>query len=124
MTDDINDTLRTEGPEGVRARHDRAYNFNGNGSDQSAYHNRPPTILSKHDFLKGFEPPDYLVDGILQRRFIYAHWANRPRKDRARALDRRARELHKPNPPRYSRGCKGGASSIWSAKIRMTFECG
>lgn len=72
MKDDINDTLRTEGAEGVRDRHDRAYNFSGNGSDQPSHHNRAPTILSKRDFLKGFVPPDYLVDGILQRRFIYA----------------------------------------------------
>jgi AAA domain len=29
-------------------------------------------ILSKAEFLEGFVLPDYLVDGILQRRFIYA----------------------------------------------------
>jgi hypothetical protein len=29
-------------------------------------------LLSKAAFLKGFVPPDYLVDGMLQRRFIYA----------------------------------------------------
>jgi hypothetical protein len=29
-------------------------------------------ILSKAEFIKGFVPPDYLVDGIFQRRFIYA----------------------------------------------------
>jgi DNA polymerase len=29
-------------------------------------------ILPKAEFLSGFIPPDYLVDGILQRRFIYA----------------------------------------------------
>jgi hypothetical protein len=32
----------------------------------------PITVLSKSDFLAGFTPPDYLVDGILQRRFVYA----------------------------------------------------
>src|SRR6476646_7069208 len=31
-----------------------------------------PQVLSKADFLKGFIPPDYLVDGVLQRRFIYS----------------------------------------------------
>jgi hypothetical protein len=72
MKGDINDTLRTSGREGVRDRHDRAQKFNGNGGDQSAHDVRPPPILSKCDFLKGFVPPDYLVDGILQRRFIYA----------------------------------------------------
>jgi hypothetical protein len=30
------------------------------------------SILCKADFIKGFVPPDYLVDGIFQRRFIYA----------------------------------------------------
>jgi hypothetical protein len=30
------------------------------------------TILTKAEFLAGFVPPDYLVDGILQRRFIYS----------------------------------------------------
>jgi hypothetical protein len=68
MKADINDTLRTEGREGVRARHDRADKFKGNGGDQSTH----PLILSKCDFLKGFEPPDYLIDGILQRRFVYS----------------------------------------------------
>jgi DNA polymerase len=29
-------------------------------------------IMSKADFLSGFIPPDYLIDGILQRRFIYS----------------------------------------------------
>jgi AAA domain len=68
MKADINDTLRTEGREGVRARHDRADKFNGNGGDQSTH----PLILTKCDFLKGFEPPDYLIDGIFQRRFVYS----------------------------------------------------
>jgi hypothetical protein len=29
-------------------------------------------ILSKAEFIQGFVPPDYLIDGMLQRRFIYA----------------------------------------------------
>ena len=31
-----------------------------------------PTLLSKTDFLAGFIPPNYLIDRVLQRRFIYA----------------------------------------------------
>jgi hypothetical protein len=31
-----------------------------------------PTLLSKAQFLSGFLPPDYLIDAMLQRRFIYA----------------------------------------------------
>jgi hypothetical protein len=33
---------------------------------------KPPLIVSSADFLKDFIPPDYLFDGILQRRFIYS----------------------------------------------------
>src|SRR5260370_17271379 len=29
-------------------------------------------ILSKQKFIEGFVPPDYLLDGILQRRFVYS----------------------------------------------------
>src|SRR5262249_1571671 len=29
-------------------------------------------IVSSRDFIAGFVPPDYLIDGILQRRFIYS----------------------------------------------------
>jgi AAA domain len=31
-----------------------------------------PAILSKAEFIMGFVAPDYLVDGLLQRRFIYS----------------------------------------------------
>jgi hypothetical protein len=31
-----------------------------------------PRILTKSEFLGGFVPPDYLVEGMLQRRFIYS----------------------------------------------------
>ena len=33
---------------------------------------RAPRLLSSADFVRDFMPPDYLVNGILQRRFIYA----------------------------------------------------
>ena len=29
-------------------------------------------ILSERDFVRGFVPPDYLIEGMLQRRFVYA----------------------------------------------------
>jgi AAA domain len=29
-------------------------------------------VLTKAEFLRGFVPPDYLIDGVLQRRFIYS----------------------------------------------------
>jgi putative DNA primase/helicase len=44
--DDINDTLRKEGPEGVRARHDQARKYkpklNGNAGDHVNSEPRPP----------------------------------------------------------------------------------
>jgi hypothetical protein len=48
---------------------DDPYKPNGNGQPGSQ-----PTIpvLSQATFLKGFIPPSYLVDGVLQRAFIYA----------------------------------------------------
>jgi hypothetical protein len=38
----------------------------------ASLHEPTPPILSKPEFLKGFVPPDYIVDGMLQRRFVYA----------------------------------------------------
>jgi hypothetical protein len=38
----------------------------------NAVHPRGPRLMSSAAFITGFMPPDYLVDGILQRRFIYA----------------------------------------------------
>ena len=29
-------------------------------------------MLNKTEFLRGFVPPDYLIDGVLQRRYIYS----------------------------------------------------
>jgi replicative DNA helicase len=31
-----------------------------------------PKLMSKRDFLAGFTPPDFLIDGVLQRRFLYS----------------------------------------------------
>ena len=91
---DINDTLRTEGPDAVRARHDKAWadhrlkKINGHADEPppvttfDAYdgigdaveppETTRPLIQSSADFVKGFVPPDYLIDGILQRRFFYS----------------------------------------------------
>ena len=64
---DVNDTLRHEGEAAVRARHDRAPRFNGG----------PTTLLVKSsaEFVAGFVPPDYLIEGALQRRFCYSFTA-------------------------------------------------
>jgi hypothetical protein len=39
----------------------------GNGQQQPALR-----ILTKAEFIKGFVPPDYLIEGLLQRRFVYS----------------------------------------------------
>jgi hypothetical protein len=64
---DINETLRTKGPDAVRDRHDRARKFNGGRITR--------LIKSSAEFVAGFVPPDYLLDGILQRRFCYSFTA-------------------------------------------------
>ena len=33
---------------------------------------RPPAVLSSAEFVAGFTPPEYIIAGILQRRFIYS----------------------------------------------------
>jgi hypothetical protein len=44
---------------------------NGNGNGKG--HGEAPTAFhSKQAFIENLAPPDYLIDGILQRRFIYA----------------------------------------------------
>jgi hypothetical protein len=62
---DVNDTLQREGLNAVRERHDRAREFSDNGQADG------PPILSKRQFVGGFTPPDYLIDGMLQKRFFY-----------------------------------------------------
>lgn len=47
---------------------------NGNGHNQAKKQPKPASIsiLSKHKFLAMMTLPDFLIDGVLQRRFIYA----------------------------------------------------
>jgi hypothetical protein len=51
----------------------RANNDNPDGqSDQAKTRPSPPRLIqSSADFIRGFVPPDYLIDGVLQRRFCY-----------------------------------------------------
>jgi hypothetical protein len=70
-SDDVNDTLRKGGADAVRARHDRAKPHHGkaNGNAAGAL---PKLILTLPEFLAGYIPPDYLIDGLMQRHFFYA----------------------------------------------------
>ena len=63
MKADINHTLQADGPEAVRARSDKAKRFR---TDASFF------ILSSAQFIAGFVPPDYVIEGMLQRRFLYS----------------------------------------------------
>jgi hypothetical protein len=63
MKADINHTMQTDGADAVRARSDKAKRFRAAASD---------LILSSARFIAGFVPPDYVIGGMLQRRFLYS----------------------------------------------------
>jgi hypothetical protein len=67
MKEDVNDTLRTHGPDAVRERNDQAKHYGQPSAKPAA-----PLIKSSAEFVKGFIPPEYVVVGLLQRRFFYA----------------------------------------------------
>jgi hypothetical protein len=65
--------------EAIDAAITKAFERNGNGHDAPAHGGTKPNahgggnlIQSSAQFVKGFIPPDYLIDGILQRRFLYS----------------------------------------------------
>jgi hypothetical protein len=76
---DVNDTLLAEGKDAVRARHDRARRFNSSDEAREEKTNgqadkpAPALIQPSAQFVKDFVPPDYVVDGILQRGFVYSN---------------------------------------------------
>ena len=70
-TADINDRLRTEGVAAVRERFENAKRYQSGASPDAS--ERPAGfILSSRNFVAGFTPPEYVLEGVLQRRFIYA----------------------------------------------------
>jgi AAA domain-containing protein len=62
---DVSDWLKSGGTA------EQLYELATKAQDHQPLH-RGPTLLTSAAFLNGFVPPDYLVEGILQRRFIYA----------------------------------------------------
>jgi hypothetical protein len=66
---DINDTFRTEGAEAARRRHDKAKRYNSGGGSNGTHAN---LIQSSAQFVTGFVPPEYVLVGVVQRRFIYS----------------------------------------------------
>jgi hypothetical protein len=73
---DANEILRTRGAEGLRQAIDdaRPEKIGRQGATNAGRRGArdPRLIVSKEEFLRDFVAPDYLVDGILHRRFVYA----------------------------------------------------
>jgi hypothetical protein len=71
---DINDTLREEGEEAARARFDSAKPFRvvDGGDEPPPGVGEAPLIISSGSFIDGFTPPDYFIEDVLQRRFLYS----------------------------------------------------
>jgi AAA domain len=82
---DANDLAREFGTAGLRRMLDEALPLGPdeakpNGHSQSGFEEpnkslppaADPLIKSSAEFVRGFVPPDYLVDGLLQRRYCYA----------------------------------------------------
>jgi hypothetical protein len=62
LAPDLNDTLRRDGPDAVRARMDGAWKYNGSAR----------LIIPSGEFVANYTPPDYALDGILQKKRVYS----------------------------------------------------
>ena len=53
---------------------ERLPSYKGNGQDTTSplQHTKSRLLQSSKDFVADFQPPDYLIDGLLQRRYVYA----------------------------------------------------
>ena len=73
MKHDVNDTLRIEGDEGVRARHDRAEHFKGNtgqplnGNDRARVAVKALPLTFFADLTESPPPKPWLIKGVLAR---------------------------------------------------------
>jgi hypothetical protein len=45
---------------------------NDNEPQSAEVPRKPPLLISSGDFVRGFQPPDYLLDGIMQSGFLYS----------------------------------------------------
>lgn len=66
----IRKRAQTNGHTAAAGPHGAPTEANARSGGQPAEAARP-SILSKRQFIEGFIPPDYLVDGIIQRGFLY-----------------------------------------------------
>src|ERR1700738_316581 len=83
---DAADIIAEEGPAALREAFDRAAEQQRNGGSNwepvdcvpddcgsgGTAPQQPLKMFSKAEFVEGFVPPDYVVVGVLQRRFIYS----------------------------------------------------
>jgi hypothetical protein len=69
---DANDVLREQGPDALRELIDGAEVCRMNGHTEPPLSDQKALIQSSAQFVDGFVAPEYLIDGILQRRFIYS----------------------------------------------------
>jgi AAA domain len=73
---DANQIALEHGLDALRDHLDKAKPFKPADDPASAEHQAPDISLrvvkTLQEFLAGFVPPDYLLDGILQRRFVYS----------------------------------------------------
>jgi hypothetical protein len=67
---DPNEIHSRQGANALRAQFDRAQRSGNSRAD--GYAGREPLIVPTTEFVNGFTPPDYLIDGLLQRRFLYS----------------------------------------------------
>ena len=70
---DINDTLRTEGADRVRARHDTAQEYTGNSRGRGKTSGRE-FLLKPFDAIMLSTAPNYLIKGILPRAGLAVVW--------------------------------------------------
>jgi AAA domain len=71
---DMNDVLREDGPEAVRKIIDEAPVYPGPkaGHGRAGKADSQPLLQSSAAFVRGFVPPDYVIDGIIQCGFFYS----------------------------------------------------
>ena len=82
-------------------------------------------IVSIADFLAGFVPPDYLLDGVLQRRFVYSLTAQAGHGKTALALlIARLVGGSRPNAALGKHAAEKGRVVFFAGRTLTTFVCG
>jgi hypothetical protein len=74
MPRDLNDLLREQGHDAVREYLDRQHTLKNRLRLCDRSRPGPPSnlIISTEEFATQFAPPDYLIEGLMQKRFLYS----------------------------------------------------